>query len=112
MGVIDMGGEDLEFTGWRLAREDGSPWRRVVDVERGDEHLGEAEVCLTSAAAAGLAEDLGRQPATEEIADALMAYAEDRLRSLVAEGEDLRDHGLILEIDSADRAVLLPYLQR
>jgi hypothetical protein len=82
-----------------------------VDVERDGQHLGEAEACLTSATAAALAADLGREMADDEIAQALMRYAEDHLRELVEQGEDLRDHSLIIEVDSDGRQVLLPYLQ-
>jgi hypothetical protein len=102
---------DVDFVGWRLARADGSPWRRLVDVERDGEHLGEAEACLTAATGAALAADLGRELNPDEVAAALMAYAEDHLRELIDGGEDLSDHSLIIEIDSAHREVLLPYLQ-
>lgn len=102
---------ELQFVSWRPAREGGSPWRRVVDVERDGEHVGEAEACLTSEAAAALGSDLGRNLAEDELADALMSYAESQLRDVLARGEDLSDHSLIFEVDSAHRDVLLPYLQ-
>jgi hypothetical protein len=106
-----MSGGAPRFVGWRPAREGGSPWRRVVDIERDGQHLGEAEACVTSETAASLATDVGRELAEDEVAGALMRYAEDRLRELVERGEDLRDHSLIIEVDSHDRQVLLPYLQ-
>ena len=102
--------EAVRFANWRLARPEGSPWRRVVDVERGDEHLGEIEVCMSSKAAAGLATDVDRDLADEEIAGALMAYAETHVRALLEKGEDLSDHSLIIEVDSVDRDVLRPHL--
>jgi hypothetical protein len=102
--------EAVRFVQWRLARPEGSPWRRVADVERGDEHLGEIEACLSSNAAAGLATDLGRDIADEELADALMAYAEAHVRDLLDQGEDLSDHSLIIEVDREDRDLLRPYL--
>jgi hypothetical protein len=102
---------ELRFEHWRPAREGGSPWRRVVDVEQDGDHLGEAEACLTSQTAEALAADLGRRPSDDEFAAALMVYAEARLRELLASGEDLSDHSLIIEVDSAHRDVLLPYLQ-
>jgi hypothetical protein len=107
---VTMTSEEIRFVQWRLARPQGSPWRRVADVERGDEHLGEIEACLSSKAAAGLATDLGRDLADEELADALMAYAEVHVRDLLDQGEDLSDHSLIIEVDSDDRDVLRPYL--
>jgi hypothetical protein len=106
-----MAASGLQFVGWRLAREGGSPWRRIVDVERDGQHVGEAEACLTSATAAALAADVGRELADEEIAQALMRYAEDQLRELVDQGQNLGDHSLIIEVDSEDRKVLLGYLQ-
>jgi hypothetical protein len=36
--------KEVRFVQWRLARPEGSPWRRVADVERGGEHLGEMRV--------------------------------------------------------------------
>jgi hypothetical protein len=101
---------EIRFTGWRLARAGGSPWRRVVDIES-DHHLGEAEVCLSAAAARALAEDLGRELSDEDLATALMAYAEDELRALLDHGEDLSDHSLIIEVDSVDRGALHRYLE-
>jgi hypothetical protein len=102
--------EEVRFVQWRLARPQGSPWRRVADVERGDEHLGEIEACLSSKAAAALTDDLGRNLDDEELAVALMAYAESRVRVLLDQGEDLSDHSLIIEVDLDDRDVLRPYL--
>jgi hypothetical protein len=100
---------EIRFTGWRPAREGGSPLRRVVDIER-EEHVGEAEVCMSATAAKALAEDLGRAVDDDELATALMAYAEDELKALLDHGEDLSDHSLIIEVDSADRDVLRRYL--
>jgi len=105
-----MANNEVRFERWRLARSQGSPWRRVADVERGETHLGEIEACLSFKAAAKLASDLGRDLSDEELADALMAYAEDDVRALVEQGEDLSDHSLIIEVDSEDRDVLRPYL--
>ena len=105
-----MTSEEVRFANWRLARPEGSPWRRVADVERGDEHVGEIEVCMSSKAAAGLASDLDRDLADEELAGALMAYAEAQVRALLDKGEDLSDHSLIIEVDSVDRGVLRPHL--
>jgi hypothetical protein len=107
---VTMTSAEVRFVQWRLARPQGSPWRRVADVERGAEHLGEIEACLSSKAAAGLATDLGRDFTDEELADALMAHAEARVRVLLDQGEDLSDHSLIIEVDSDDRDVLRPYL--
>jgi hypothetical protein len=100
----------VRFVQWRLARPQGSPWRRVADVERGEEHLGEIEACLSSKAAAALADDLGRDLDDEELAAALMAYAEARVRALLDQGEDLSDHSLIIEVDRDHRDLLRPYL--
>ena len=105
-----VAGDEVRFERWRLARPQGSPWRRVADVERGDQHLGEIEACLSFKAAAKLASDLGRDLADEEFTDALMAYAEAHVRALIEQGEDLSDHSLIIEVDSEDRDVLRPYL--
>ncbi|MFP4635742.1 MAG: hypothetical protein ACLFRD_07775 [Nitriliruptoraceae bacterium] len=102
--------DEVRLVRWRLARPQGSPWRRVADVERGDEHLGEIEACMSSKAAEGLAADLGRELSDEQLAAALMAYAEARVRALLDQGEDLSDHSLIIEVDSEDREVLRPYL--
>lgn len=102
--------DEVRFVQWRLARPQGSPWRRVADVERGDEHLGEIEACLSLKAAARLATDLGRDLSDEELAAALTAYAEADVRALLDQGEDLSDHSLIIEVDSEDRDVLRPYL--
>lgn len=87
-----------------LAR-DGVLFRTI-----GDEHLGEIEACLSAKAAAALASDLGRDLADEQLAEALMAYAETYVRALLDQGEDLSDHSLIIEVDSEDRNVLRPYL--
>jgi hypothetical protein len=100
----------VRFADWRPAREGGSPWRRVVAIER-VEHLGEAEACLSTAAARALSEDLGRDVGADELATALMAYAEDELRARLDQGEDLSDHSLIIEVDSADRDALRRYLE-
>jgi hypothetical protein len=100
----------IRFADWRPAREGGSPWRRVVAIES-VEHLGEAEACLSTTAARALAEDLGRPLGDDELATALMSYAEDDLRARLEEGEDLSNHSLIIEIDSADRDALRPYLE-
>jgi hypothetical protein len=102
--------DEVRFVQWRLARPQGSPWRRVADVERGEEHLGEIEACLSSRAAAKLASDLGREFADEELAAALMAYAQAHVIARLDQGEDLSDHSLIIEVDSDDRDVLRPYL--
>jgi hypothetical protein len=102
--------EAVRFVQWRLARPEGSPWRRVADVERGDEHLGEIEACLGAKAAAALASDLGRDLPDEDLVAALMAYAEARVRALLDQGEDLSDHSLIIEVDREDRDLLRPYL--
>jgi hypothetical protein len=106
-----MADQEIRFVGWRLARAGGSPWRRIVDVERDGEHLGEAEACLTAAAAAAVATDLDREPTDDEVAAALMSYTESHLRDLLERGEDLSDHSLIIEVDSIHRDLLLPYLQ-
>ena len=102
--------EEVRFVQWRLARPHGSPWRRVADVERGEEHLGEIEACLSSKAATALADDLGHDLDNEALAAALMAYAEAHVRALLDQGEDLSDHSLIIEVDRDDRDVLRPYL--
>jgi hypothetical protein len=108
--IVTMTSEEVRFVQWRLARPQGSPWRRVADVERGDQHLGEIEACLSVKAAARLASELGRDFTDEELAHALMAYAEAYVRALLDQGEDLSDHSLIVEVDSEDRDVLRAYL--
>ncbi len=106
-----MTSDEVRFERWRLARAGGSPWRRVADVERGTLHLGEIEACASTRAVEELAEHLGRDLTEQEVAEALMAYAEDHVRALIDQGEDLSDHSLIIEVDSADREALLPYLE-
>jgi hypothetical protein len=102
--------DEVHFERWRLSRPQGSPWRRVADVERGDQHLGEIEACLSFRAAAKLASEMGREFTDEELSAALMAYAEAYVGALVEQGEDLSDHSLIIEVDSEDRDELRPYL--
>jgi hypothetical protein len=58
-----------------------------------------------------LSDDLGRDLGADELATALMAYAEDELRARLDQGEDLSDHSLIIEVDSADRDALRRYLE-
>jgi hypothetical protein len=77
--------QEIRFVGWPLARAGGSPWRRIVDVERDGEHLGEAEACPTAVAAAALATDLDRELADDEVA------ARCPTRSPTCAGEDLSD---------------------
>jgi hypothetical protein len=105
-----MASDEIRFVQWRLARPEGSPWRRVADVERGTRHVGEIEACLSSKAAARLAGEMGREFSDEELAGALMAYAEADVRRRIEQGEDLSDHSLIIEVDTEDRDVLRPYL--
>jgi hypothetical protein len=65
---------------------------------------------LSGKAAAGLADDLHRDLADEELAAALMAYAEDHVGELIDQGVDLSDRSLIIEVDHDDRGVLRRYL--
>jgi hypothetical protein len=108
--IVTTTSAEVRFVQWRLARPQGSPWRRVADVERGDQHLGEIEACLSFKAAARLADDLDRDLADEELAAALMAYAEAHVLALIDQGVDLSDRSLIIEVDHDDRGVLRPYL--
>jgi hypothetical protein len=58
--IVSTPSGQVRFERWRLTRPEGSPWRRVADVARGDEHLGEIEACLRAKASAALTADLGR----------------------------------------------------
>jgi hypothetical protein len=104
--------DGARFLQWRPARASGGPWRWIVDVERGEHHLGEAEACLSADAAKVLATRLGRELTQPELADALRAYVEDHVCTLLDRGQDLPVRSLIIEIDRDHHELLIPYLRR
>lgn len=106
-----MAGEEVRFLQWRPARASSGPWRRIVDVERGEQHLGEVEACLSAEAAEALATQLGRELTQVELTDALRAYVEDHVCAVLDRGEDLSVRSLIIEIDRDHGQVLIPYLR-
>jgi hypothetical protein len=104
--------DGARFLQWRPARASGGPWRWIVDVERGEHHLGEAEACLSADAAKVLATRLGRELTQPELADALRAYVEDHVCALLDRGQDLAVRSLMIEIGRDHHELLIPYLRR
>jgi hypothetical protein len=76
----------IRFVGWRWARGGGSVWRRIVDIERNGDHVGEVEACLTEATAAALATDLDHELIGADVAVTLMPCTESHLRDLLDQG--------------------------
>jgi hypothetical protein len=101
----------VRFLQWRPARASGGPWRWIVDVERGDHHLGEVEASLSDDAADALASRLGRELTQLELVDALRTYVEDHVCALLDRGQDLAVRSLIIEIDRDHHDLLIPYLR-
>lgn len=110
-GVV-VTSDGVRFLQWRPARASGGPWRWIVDVERGDRHLGEVEVSLSDDAANALAARLQRELTQLELADALRAYVQDHVCALLDRGQDLPVRSLIIEIDRDHHNLLIPYLRR
>jgi hypothetical protein len=110
MGAV-VANDEVRFLQWRPARASGGAWRRIVDVERGEQHLGEVEACLSADAANALAPQLGREVTQLELVDAMRAYVEDHVCALLDRGQDLSVRSLIIEIDRDHRELLIPYLR-
>jgi hypothetical protein len=109
-GVV-VAGDAVRFLQWRAPRASGGPLRRIVDVERGEQHLGEVEACLSEDAADALATRLGRELTQLELVDALRAYVEDHVCTLLDRGRDPAVHSLIIDIDRDHHELLAPYLR-
>jgi hypothetical protein len=109
-GVV-VASNEVRFLQWRPARASGGAWRQIVDVERGEQHLGEVEACLSADAANALAAHLDRELSQPELVDALRAYVEGHVCALLERGQDLSVRSLIIEIDRDHRELLLPYLR-
>lgn len=84
-----MTSDGARFLQWRPVRASGGPWRWIVDVELGAQHLGEVEACLRADAANALATRLGRELTQLELMDAPRAYVEDHVYTLLDRGQDL-----------------------
>jgi hypothetical protein len=106
-----MASDEIRFVRWHPSRPGSGPWRRSVDLELGDRHLGEVEAHLGTDVACVLSSELGRELSEDELLYALMAYVEAHARALLDRGEDLSGYRLIVEVDREHRDLLVPYLQ-
>ena len=106
-----MASGEVRFVRWHPSRAGSGPWRRSVDLELGDRHLGEVEARLGTDVACVLSSELGRELSEDELLYALMAYVEAHARALLDRGEDLSGHHLIIQVDREHRDVLVPYLR-
>jgi hypothetical protein len=106
-----MASDEIRFIRWHPSRPGSGPWRRSVDLELGDRHLGEVEARLGTDVASALSSELGRELPGSELLAALMAYTEAHIRELIDRGEDLSGYRLIIEVDREHRDLLVPYLQ-